>query len=139
MSFIDMMASDRWSEADIINRTEAMIAAEFPPHQVAIINRIVTAAAAGMYQLTDEELADVSRYNAVCLAAREAGDAARADMALLSKVLDFEAAQQLVAAAAEEVVALAELRALPPAVEAPAWSAPDDPLAGDDEPAPPVS
>jgi hypothetical protein len=138
-SFIDMMASHRWTETDIINRTEAMIAAEFPPNQVAIINRIVTAAAAGMYQLTEEELAEVTRYNEVCLAAREAGASARADMALLAQVLDFEAAQQLVAAAAEEVVALAALRAPPLAVETPAWPAPDDLPAGDDEPAPAVS
>lgn len=109
-SFIDMLASHRWSEADIINRTEAMIAAEFTPAQVAIINRIVTAAAAGMYQLTEEEQAEVTRYNQVCLAAREAGDAAREDMAFLAQVLDFEAAQRVVAAATEEVVALAALR-----------------------------
>lgn len=89
-SFIDMMASHRWSEADILNRTEAMIAAEFNAAQVEVINRIVTAAAAGMYQLTEAEQAEVMRYNAVCLEAREAGEASRADMALLAQALDFE-------------------------------------------------
>lgn len=133
-SFIDMMASHRWTETDIINRTEAMIAAEFSPNQVAIINRIVTAAAAGMYELTAEELAEVTRYNEVCLAAREAGAAARADMALLAQVLDFEQAQRLVSSAADEVLALAALRSPPPVVDEPAWPAPGDPPAGDVEP-----
>lgn len=132
-SFIDMMASHRWTETDIINRTESMIAAEFSPNEVAIINRIVTAAAAGMYSLTEEELAEVTRYNEVCLAARDAGAAAREDMALLAKVLDFEAAQQLVVAAAEEVVALAALRAPPLAAEPPAGPTPHDPPAGGEE------
>jgi len=132
-SFIDLMASDRWTEADIINRTEAMIAAEFSADQVAIINRIVTAAA-GMYQLTGEELAEVECYNEVCLAAREAGAAARADMALLARVLEFEEAQQVVAAAGEEVRALAALRVPPPVVTAPAGPTPHEPPAGGDEP-----
>lgn len=133
-SFIDMMASHRWTETDIINRTEAMIAAEFSPNQVAIINRIVTAAAAGMYELTAEELAEVTHYNEVCLAAREAGAAARVDMALLAQVLDFEEAQRLVASAADEVIALAALRSPPPVVDEPALPTPGDPPAGDDDP-----
>lgn len=118
MSFIDMMASDRWTEADIINRTEAMIAAEFTPHQVAIINRIVTAAAAGIYQLTEEEQAEVARYNEVCLAARKAGDEARANMALLAKALDYEAAQRVINAAGEDIVALVAARAPAPPEDA---------------------
>lgn len=116
-SFIDMMASDRWSEADIINRTEAMISSEFPPAQVAIINRIVTAAAAGMYQLTEQEQLEVARYNEVCLAARQAGDAARADMRLLEQVLDYEAAQRTIGAAGVDVIDLVAMRTPPAAIE----------------------
>lgn len=99
MSFIDMMANHRWSEADIVNRTEAIIASEFPPVEVEIINRIVTAAAAGIYQLTEEEETKVNYYNVVCLLAREEGEAARADMALLAQALDYEDAQHIKAAA----------------------------------------
>lgn len=113
MSFIDMMASDRWSEQDIVNRTEAMIAAEFPQAQVAIINRIVTAAAANMYQLSEQELAEVQRYNEVCLEARQAGEAARADMRLLEQVLDYEAAQHTISTAGQDVVDLVALRSPP--------------------------
>jgi hypothetical protein len=116
-SFINMMASDRWSETDIVNRTEAMIAAEFPPAQVAILNRIATAAALGQYQLTEQEVTDIERYNVVCLAAREAGDAARADMALLAQTLDYEAAQATIARCGPEVVALYALRNPAPVAE----------------------
>jgi hypothetical protein len=116
-SFINMMASDRWSEADIVNRTEAMIAAEFPPAQVAILNRIATAAALGQYQLTEQEAADIERYNLVCLAAREAGDAARADMVLLAQTLDYEAAKATIARCGPEVVALYALRNPAPVAE----------------------
>ena len=119
-SFINMMASDRWSEQDIVNRTEAMIAAEFPPADQVILNRKVTAAAAGMYELTDEEKAEVTRFNALCLEARQAGEDARADMRLLEKVLDFEAAQRLIAGAAVDVLDLVALRNPPPAPIEPA-------------------
>jgi hypothetical protein len=109
-SFINMMASDRWSDDDILNRTEAMITAEFTPAQVAVLNRIATAAAIGQYTLTAEEQGEIARYNTVCLEARAAGDAARADMRLLDQVLDYEAAQRVVVRASEEVLAVAEAR-----------------------------
>jgi ferritin-like metal-binding protein YciE len=116
-SFINMMASDRWTEADIVNRTEAMIAAEFPPAQVAILNRIATAAAIGQYQMTAEEQSEINRYNEVCLAARAAGDAARVDMVLLAQTLDYEAAQATIARCGPEVVALYALRNPAPVAE----------------------
>lgn len=118
-SFIDMMASDRWSESDIINRTEAMISAEFTPNQVAIINRVATAAGIGQYQLAAEEQAEIARYNAACLAARDAGNAARADMRLLEQALDYEAAQRTIQAASRDVIDLVVLRNPPVAVPDP--------------------
>jgi hypothetical protein len=118
-SFVNLMAGDRWSESDIVNRTESMIAGEFPPAQAAIINRIVTAAAAGMYTLTDDERATVGRYNTVCLAARQAGDAARSDMALLAQILDYEGGLVTLDALSPEAAALAARRAPPPEIEPP--------------------
>jgi hypothetical protein len=111
MSFIDMMADDRWTEADIVNRTESMIRSEFPPDQESIINRIVTAAAAGMYQLTEEEQVQVARYNQACLEARDAGNAARVDMRLLEQALDYEVDKGVIDAASAEVKALVDERA----------------------------
>jgi len=113
-SFVNLMAGDRWSESDIVNRTESMIAGEFPPAEAAIVNRIVTAAAASMYTLTADEVATVARYNEVCLLARQAGDAARADMALLADVLDFEAGALPPEDLSPEAAALAARRAPQP-------------------------
>lgn len=111
MSFIDLMASDRWSESDILNRTEAMIASAFPIADQLIMNRKVTAASAGMYQLTDDEKAQVGQFNSVCLAARQAGDEARTDMALLAQVLDYEAANGEGTTAGQDVLDLVARRA----------------------------
>jgi hypothetical protein len=115
-SFINLLASDIWSEADIVNRTEAMIASEFSAHAVAILNRKVTAATIGAYTLTADEQAEVARYAQVCTAAATEGNAARADMALLQSALDCEADPALIALAAPEVLELMALRS-PAAVE----------------------
>lgn len=111
-SFINLMASERWSEADIVNRTEAMIAGEFPPAAVAILNRKATGAALGQYQLSAEEAAEIARYAQVSEAARQAGIAARADMLLLTEVLAVEAAQRRL----ERPAVQAATKGKPPAV-----------------------
>lgn len=110
-SFIDLNGSIVWSEADIVRRTESMIASEFTPDQVAILNRVATAAALGQYTLSTEEMADIGRYNSVCMAAREAGNAARIDNAALAAALAYEAAQATVAAADADTLALVAQRA----------------------------
>ena len=94
MSFIDMMANDVWSEADILRRTEAMIRSEFSPEFEAAINRKATGAALGAYVLTEADAAEMNRYAAVSAAAKTAGDEARADMALLVEVFSVEAAER---------------------------------------------
>ena len=92
MSFVNLMAHDIWSEQDIINRTEAIIRGEFPTDAENILNRKVTAAIMGVYNLTDAEKAEVSHYQTICAFARDSGMAARADMTLLTNVLTVEAA-----------------------------------------------
>lgn len=92
MSFVNLMANDVWSETDIVTRTEAMIASEFPPAAAAILNRKATGALLGQYALTPGEQAELGRYAAVCDAARAAGTSARADVALLIETLALEAA-----------------------------------------------
>ena len=90
--FVDLMASDIWSDADITNRTEAVIASEFSPNEVAILNRKATGAALGQYQLNPEEVAQIARYAEAGEIARQAGIQARADMQLLKEVLAVESA-----------------------------------------------
>ena len=97
MSFINLLADDVWSEADIVRRTEAMIYSQFSREQEAILNRKATGAALGQYTLTTEELADLQRYAQVTEDARQAGNSARADMALLMQVIDVEAAMRRLA------------------------------------------
>ena len=92
-SFINLLADDVWSEADIVNRTEAMIASEFPVNAVAILNRKVTASAIGQYSLSAADQAEVAHYAAVSNAAAASGNAARADMIKLQAALDYERAQ----------------------------------------------
>lgn len=95
MSFIDLMASTVWTEADIVRRTEEIIHGAFSVEAELILNRKVTGAAIGVYQPTPDEQAELGRYAAICEAARQEGNAARADMALLTKVLEVEAAHRV--------------------------------------------
>ena len=94
---VNLMASDLWSEADITNRTEAMLRAQFSLIDEQVLNRKVTGAQLGIYQLTDADKAQVAAFAAATVASREAGDAARADMVTLRQILDVEAAQRRLA------------------------------------------
>lgn len=92
MSIVNLMASDIWSEADIVGRTEAVIESVYPRDAVVILNRKVTAAMIGKYTMTAAEDQDVLDYAALCESAAIAGDEARSDMALLNRVLAYEQA-----------------------------------------------
>lgn len=97
MSFIDLMASDVWTEADIVRRTEAMVRAEFSAERETILNRKVSGAIIGSYEMTEQDQAEVALFQQVTLAAKDAGDAARADMALLAQVFEVESAARRLA------------------------------------------
>lgn len=117
MSFINLMASDVWTEADITRRTEAMVRSRFTEAAELIINRKVQGAALGQYQLSLDEQAEVAAFNKAVFEARQAGDAARADMALLREVLAAEPAylrlrRQTVAPALDEEGAVINQEAL---------------------------
>lgn len=90
MSFINLLANDVWSDADITKRTEALIRAEFSVEQEAILNRKATGAVLGQYSLSQEEHIELLRYREVSNMARAEGEAARADMGLLLSVMQLE-------------------------------------------------
>jgi hypothetical protein len=90
------MANDVWSEEDIINRTESMIASVFPKTRLDILSRKVQGQAMG-YVLTEQEAADLQAYQVVCYQAGTEADAARADMALLAATLAHEVLVQRLA------------------------------------------
>ncbi|HJV54318.1 MAG TPA: hypothetical protein VJ652_22835 [Noviherbaspirillum sp.] len=93
-SFVDLMGNDVWSEADIVNRTEALVRSEFSRDAEMILQRKATGALLGQYVMTEEEQAELARFATVTALARKAGVDARADMALLRAALDVEAAQR---------------------------------------------
>jgi hypothetical protein len=93
MSIVNLMASDVWSEADIVGRTEAMISSQFSCTTTMIINRKVTAASIGLYLMSVEEKKEVEKYSNLCISAAIAGNLARSDMALLHLVIDHEVAE----------------------------------------------
>lgn len=96
-SFIDLMANDVWTDADILRRTESLIRAEFSAEAETILNRKAMGMALGTYQPTPEEVADLARYQVTVEEARLAGVAARADMALLAVVMGMEQAARRLA------------------------------------------
>lgn len=102
MSFIDLMADHRWSEADILNRTEAMVRGAFPAEAEQILNRKLQGAAMG-FPLSEADQIELAQFQAAVLDAQTAGHLARADMALLEGALALEAAQARLALPAIEL------------------------------------
>lgn len=91
-SFIDMMSNDVWSDADITTRTEAMVRAVMPMQDELVLNRKVQGAALGEYTLTEQDQVDMARLAQAGFQAQQMGIAARADMALLLRVMEAEKA-----------------------------------------------
>jgi hypothetical protein len=108
MSFVNLMASDIWSEADIVRRTEALAHAELTIEEEAILSRKVLSAMLGKWEMSAEDLATQARFVHACTAAHTEGVAARADMALLQSAMDYE--NGITAEASAEVLALVNLR-----------------------------
>ena len=96
MSFINLLANDHWSDADMLRRTESMIRSEFSQEAETILNRKAVGMALGTYTPSTEELAEMDRYTIVVEAARTELQAAGADMALLLKVFELEKADRVV-------------------------------------------
>lgn len=90
MSFIVVTDNDIWSDIDIVNRTEAMIASVISPAAVAILQRKVTAAAMGEYTLTLAEQMQLEQYKIACYHAGVVADSARKTMADLLVVMQHE-------------------------------------------------
>ena len=108
MSFVDLMESHVWSEADIVNRTEAMAHAVLSIEEETILSRKVLSVLLGAWTMTEDDLATQAKFAAACAEAHQAGVEARADMVLLQAVLDYEA--DPAATASAEVLDLFLLR-----------------------------
>lgn len=141
-SFVNLMGNDRWTETDIVNRTEAILRSQFSAQEETIINRKVTGQQLGQYTMTAAEQAELSTYSAFVMQAQAEGMSARADAALVHSALDIEEGAALLADASQQVQDLVSQRAAYRASLEPAL--PDDvPPAGDlpaapADPTPPV-
>lgn len=93
-SFVNLLANDIWSDADITRRTEAMIRSHFSETQELILQRKIAGAQSGQYILTNEDKNDIARFQQVVLEAQQAGIDARQDMILLNEILIVEKSYQ---------------------------------------------
>ncbi len=99
MSFINLMASNVWSAADIVRRTEAELHGQVSKMDELILSRKMIGFSLGLMIPTAEEAAELTLYEMAAYQAQESGIAARADMLLLQSVLDHEAALRRLALA----------------------------------------
>ena len=90
MSFINMMANDVWSQADILRKTESMIRTYYSEEQENILNRKMTGVITGNYQLNAKEAAEIQDFSVKILESRQANIEATRDMILLLQVLEVE-------------------------------------------------
>lgn len=103
-SFIDLMGNDAWSEADIVNRTEAMLHGVFSKDEEIILNRKVTGAVLGQYAMTPAEQQDMARYAQAAALSGSSAAAARLDMVLLREVMSLEHAHKRISQTPLEAV-----------------------------------
>jgi hypothetical protein len=89
MSFVDMMASDVWSSADIDNKVQALIRSRYSAQDELKASRL--ARTPNPSETDAAFVASVDAWIAECVAE---GRAARADMLVLAQVLDMEVAKR---------------------------------------------
>lgn len=88
---IDFLKNDVWSEADILSHGRTVIASQVSPQRQTELQTIMLGHIAGMRTATAEEMQEIGMVQAATEAQALANAQARADMALLLEVMDFEA------------------------------------------------
>lgn len=92
MSIINLLAHDIWSEADIVAHGRAVIAGQVSEARQNELRTIMLGHIAGMRTASADEMTEIALVQAATEAQAIANNEARADMALLQSVLDYEAA-----------------------------------------------
>jgi len=90
MSIIDLTKNDIWSEADIVAHGRAVINSQVSEARQNELRTIMLGHIAQMRTATPDELAEIALVQAITEQQVIDNAAARADMALLNEVLDFE-------------------------------------------------
>lgn len=101
-SFIDLMADHDWSDADILNRCEAMKRSQFSDQEEQILNRKEHGVERGLYVMSPDESAEQQAFEYLAFQLQQLRVQATADRDLLRAARAVEAAQ-------------ADLASLPPA------------------------
>lgn len=115
--FIDLMASDVWSEADILARVRAVTEAAVPKIRQAELQMIYLGHITQRRAATEGELAEILQVKQLTEDAATSATQARADMALLASVMALEADPELIADDTPiDVLALFSLRNPAPVV-----------------------
>ena len=96
MSFINLLANDSWSDADIISHGRTVIASVVSEPRQRELQTIMLGHLAGMRTATADELAEIALVQQATEQQVIDNAAARADMALLLEVMAFEADPTLV-------------------------------------------
>lgn len=91
-SFINLLASDLWSEADILARVRAQVEGIVPTARQDELRTIMLGHIAQMRVATPNELGEIMQVGELTEQAAVDAAAARADMALLHGALAYEAA-----------------------------------------------
>lgn len=92
VSFVDLLANDAWSEADIVHRTEAELHGHVSKETELILSRKMIGFSLGLVIPTSAEQVELTAYQVAAYLAQQSGIEARADMALLQSAMDYERA-----------------------------------------------
>ena len=92
-AIVDVLANDVWSDADIDNRVRSIVAGYVSVERQDELRTIMLGHIAQMRAATASEMGEIILVKTVTEAAADAGRQARADMALLSQAMAYEAAQ----------------------------------------------
>lgn len=93
-SFINMLADNEWSEADIIARSRAVIDSEVSVERQNELRNIMLGHLAGMRVASSNELAEIRRVQVLMEDSAKATAEAIYDMALLRAVKAYESAKR---------------------------------------------
>lgn len=107
---INLMASDVWSDADIVAHGREKIAAVVPVARQDELRTILLGHIAGMRAATAAELAEIALVQTTTEAQAAENDIARAEMALLLEVLALEAGTAPMESASEQALDLYAVR-----------------------------
>ena len=109
INFVNLLDNIEWSDKDITNKTESMVAAIVSPEEERILNRKIQAMGMGEYVLDEEDVEQVNKLKYIANLAHQEGIIARQNMSLLKKVWLYETAKNTLFRSDEHDIAQTEI------------------------------